>query len=133
MENSDLTKRHLLTNKMNVHLDALGAAMLDRVRGHVHRTDIITKDHSSNQQGMMKFAKELSYPATFGNSMSNRPVFCLGVGARNSGLAFGRPRHQVVAKIYRVTRCGATGVGTTGPISIRVGKNVNVCILYTCT
>jgi hypothetical protein len=42
MKNIDMAKRYLLLNKVYVGLDMLGAPMLDRVRVHINRIDIIT-------------------------------------------------------------------------------------------
>jgi hypothetical protein len=44
VKNPNMTKRHLLANEMNVNLDVLGAAMLNRVGGHVDSTDIVAED-----------------------------------------------------------------------------------------
>ena len=57
MENSNLTKRYLFSDKMNIELDMLSAPMLNRVRGHVDGADIVTKDDCSGRERMMKFAK----------------------------------------------------------------------------
>ena len=57
MKNSNLTKRDLFSNKINVDLDMLSTAMLNRVRSHVDGADIVTKDDCSGRERMMKFTK----------------------------------------------------------------------------
>ena len=46
MKNSNVTNSHLFPNKVNVQLDMLGAAMMNRVGGEVDRGDIVAVDHS---------------------------------------------------------------------------------------
>ena len=53
--------------------------------------------------------------------MRHRSVLHLGTGARHCGLAFGGPRHQVVAEKDTVVRGGASDVGAAGPIGVGVG------------
>ena len=85
MKNPNLNERHLLMNKVDVDLDVLRAAMLDRVAGHINNTDVITEDNSRGQKGTMKLEKKLTKPA----ALSHGSVLCLGTGARHRGLAFG--------------------------------------------
>jgi hypothetical protein len=54
VKNTDVAKRHLLPDKVNVDLDMLGAAMLNWVRSHVDCTDSVTKDNGCSMKGMMK-------------------------------------------------------------------------------
>ena len=41
--------------EMYVELNVLCALMLDRVGGHVNRTDVVTVDEGCGTQGVMKF------------------------------------------------------------------------------
>jgi hypothetical protein len=45
MKNSNVSKSHLFPNKMDVHLNMLGAAMVDRVGGEVDGGDVVAIDH----------------------------------------------------------------------------------------
>jgi hypothetical protein len=54
MKNTDLAERHLLPDEVDVYLDMFGAAMLNRIRSHVYRTDIIAEDNSRSSKRMMK-------------------------------------------------------------------------------
>jgi hypothetical protein len=87
---------------MNVDLNVLGATMLDRVGSHVDGTDIVAENHSRSGKRMMEFAKKLTYPAAFSNSMSNGPVFRLSTGPGDCSLPFRGPRDQVVTEIDTV-------------------------------
>jgi len=109
VKNPNLTERHLLTNKVDVDLDVLRAAMLDRVAGHIDSTDFIAEDNSRGRKGTMKLEKKLAKPAALGHDMSHGSVLRLGTGARHRGLAFGGPRHQVVTEIDTVARGRASG------------------------
>ena len=104
MKNPNLTERHLLTNEVDVDIDVLCAAMLDRVTGHVNSTDVITEDNSRGRKGTMKLKKKLAKPAALSHSMSHRSVLRLGTGERHRGLVFGGPGHKVVAEIDTIGR-----------------------------
>jgi hypothetical protein len=54
MKNTDLAERHLLPDEVDVDLDMFGATMLNWVRSHVYRTDIIAEDNSRSAKRMMK-------------------------------------------------------------------------------
>jgi hypothetical protein len=117
MQNSDLAKRHLFSNKVDVDLDVLGATMLYGVRSHIHST---AKNHSRSGEGMMKFAKELAYPAAFSNDMSNGPVFRLSTGSGDHSLPLRRPGDQAITEVDAITRHRPPSVRIARPIRIRV-------------
>ena len=98
MENSNLAESHLLTDEVDVNLDVLGTAVVDRVGCHVDSADVVTVDNCGNLQGNMKFLKELSKPTALGNHVSNSPVLGLRTGPGYRGLPFGRLGHQTVAE-----------------------------------
>jgi hypothetical protein len=54
MENTNLTKTHLLTHEVDVNLDVLHSAMLNGIISHVNRTDIVTEDNGRTRKRMMK-------------------------------------------------------------------------------
>ena len=45
MKYSNVSKRHLFPNKVDVQLNMLGAAMVDRVGGEVDGGDVVAIDH----------------------------------------------------------------------------------------
>ena len=110
MKNPDLTKRHLLPNEVDVNLNVLGATMLDRIRGHVDSTNVVTQDNRGRRQRAMKLTKKLTDPTTLNNNMSNRTVLRLGTGARHGGLSFRRPRDKVISEIDAVARRRASSI-----------------------
>uniref|UniRef100_A0A8R7PFY3 Uncharacterized protein n=1 Tax=Triticum urartu TaxID=4572 RepID=A0A8R7PFY3_TRIUA len=89
VKNPDLTERHLLANEVDVDLDVLRSAMLDRVTCHVNSTDVITKDNGRGRKRTLKLKKKLSKPAALSHGMSHGSVLNLGTGAGHRGLAFG--------------------------------------------
>jgi hypothetical protein len=103
MKNPNLTERYLFTNEMDINLDVLCTAMLDRVRGHVNGTDIVTKDNSRSTERAMKLLKKLTKPATLSHSMCHGTILGFGIGTRHRGLAFGGPGHEVVAEVDTVS------------------------------
>ena len=98
MKNTNFAESHLLANEVDVDLNVLGTAVVDRVGSHVDGADIVAVDHGSHLQRDMKFLKELAQPATLGDHMSNSPVLGLRTGPGHRGLSFGRPGHQAVSK-----------------------------------
>jgi hypothetical protein len=96
MESANLTESHLLTDEMDVDLNVLGSAVVDRVCCHIDSADVVTVDNSGDLQGNMKFPKKLSKPTTLCDHMSNSPVLGLRTGPGHCGLSFGRPGHQAV-------------------------------------
>ena len=98
MKNTNFAESHLLANEVDVDLNVLGPAVVDRVGSHVDSADIIAVDHGSHLQRNMKFLKELAQPATLGDHMSNSPVLGLRTGPGHRGLPFGRPGHQAVSE-----------------------------------
>ena len=69
MKNPNLTERHLLTNEVDVDLDVLRAAMLDRVTSHVNSTDVITEDNGCGRKRTMKLKNKPSKPAALSHDM----------------------------------------------------------------
>jgi hypothetical protein len=120
VKNADLAKRHLLTDKMDVDLNVLSTAMLNRVRCHVNCTDIVTEDHGGCSQRLMKLSQKLTYPAAFGNGVSDSPVLRLGTRTRDCSLAFRRPSDQVVAEVHTIPRSGPSCVRASSPVCVRV-------------
>jgi hypothetical protein len=55
MKNTDITERHALTNIVKINLQMFGALVLNRVRGHVDSTDVVTVNQGGAAQRGMKF------------------------------------------------------------------------------
>ena len=55
----------------------------------------------------MELPEKLAQPAALGDDT----VLRFSTGTRDGGVMFGRPRHQIVAKVDTVARHGAAGVG----------------------
>ena len=54
MEHTDLSQSHLFPNKVDVDLNVLGAAVANRVGGHVDSTDVVAKDNGRGGDGSMQ-------------------------------------------------------------------------------
>jgi hypothetical protein len=50
MKNTDMSERNLLPDEVDVYLDIFGATMLNWIRSHVYRIDIITGDKSQLEE-----------------------------------------------------------------------------------
>jgi hypothetical protein len=98
MENTNLAESHLLTDEMDVDLNVLGTAVVDRVGCHIYSADIIIVDNYGDLQWNMKFLKKLSKPTALSDHMSNSPVLGLRAGPGHHGLPFGRLGHQAIAE-----------------------------------
>jgi hypothetical protein len=57
MKDTDVTKRYLLPNEVDINLDMLGATVLNWIRSHVNRTNIVTEDDGRSIKVMMKLLK----------------------------------------------------------------------------
>jgi len=49
MENTDFTESHLLMDKMDVDLNVLGTAVVDRIGCHVNNVDVVTVDNGGGK------------------------------------------------------------------------------------
>jgi hypothetical protein len=47
MKNSNVPKGNTISNKVKIDLDVFGLVVLNRVRGHVDRTDVAAEDNCS--------------------------------------------------------------------------------------
>jgi hypothetical protein len=108
-----LTKCHSITNEVKIDLDVLGALVLNRVCGHVDDAKFVTKHDGGPRERSMKFLQELAEPSGLSDGVGDGVVLGLGAGARHGVLAFGRPRHQVIAEEDALAGDGATSVGAT--------------------
>ena len=84
----------MLPNEVDVELNMLRPAMMDRVSREVHCGDIVTVDN----RGLVNITKQLLEQLTelraFGNGIGHCPILRLGTRARHRGLSLGRPRYQ---------------------------------------
>ena len=115
-----MTKSYLFPNKVDINLNVLGTTMLDRIRGHVDSTNVVTEDNNGRRQRVMELPKELTDPTTLSNNMTNGAILCLGTGTRYSSWTFRRPRDKVVTKIDAVAGRRTLGVRAPSPICVLV-------------
>ena len=71
MKNTNITSGNPLANEVEVDLDVLGALMLNRVGGHVHRADVVTVDQDGSTERNVKFLEKLAQPRSLCNSIGN--------------------------------------------------------------
>jgi hypothetical protein len=55
MQNTYITEGDVLTEEVEINLNMLRTLMLNRVRGEVDRTDIVTIDNSGTLERRVKF------------------------------------------------------------------------------
>jgi nucleoside-triphosphatase THEP1 len=55
MQNTYITEGDVLTDEVEINLNMLRTLMLNRVRGEVDRTDIVTIDNSGTLERRVKF------------------------------------------------------------------------------
>ena len=73
-----MAQGNLITNKVYIHLNVFCPLMLDRVTGHVNRTDIVTIDNGGFGMGRLQLTKKVTDPTIFDDSVSHSAVLCLG-------------------------------------------------------
>ena len=86
MEHTELAKRHLLSNKMNVELDVLRALVMNRVRGHVHRRDVVAVGHGHLVDGAVELTEELPQLDALGRRVRHGAILRIRAGARDRRL-----------------------------------------------
>jgi hypothetical protein len=85
-------------NEANVDLDVLGALMLSRVCRHVDDANTVTKYGVARGRGDRVPQRELTDPYRLDNSVGDGVVLTFSTRVRHGVLAFGEPRHQVIAE-----------------------------------
>ena len=86
-----MTESHLFPNKVNVELNMLGAAMMNRIGGEVDGGDVVTIHHGGLVDRTRELLKKLSKPRTLGDRVCYNTILSLGTGAGDRGLPLGRP------------------------------------------
>ena len=81
MKDTNITSGNPLSDEVEVDLDVLGALMLNRVGGHVHRADIVTIDQDGSTERSVKFLEKLSQPRRLYNSIGDSAILSLSTGA----------------------------------------------------
>lgn len=99
-----MAKRDLLTNEVDIDLNVLGPTVLNRVGGHVHRTDVVIVDYGRRGERVMELLKALPKPTTIDDCMRHCRVLGLHTGARYSSLTLGQLGDEVVTEVDAVTR-----------------------------
>lgn len=90
MKHSDLTERDLFTHEVDVNLDVLHTAMMNRAGCHIDDTHIVAEDNHSMLEWMMKFLKKSVNPTTFSNNMGDNTILGFHTRPRDRGLALTR-------------------------------------------
>jgi hypothetical protein len=54
MENSNVPKRHKISNEVKIDLDVFGALVLNRIRGHVYGAVVVTEDNRGARKRSVK-------------------------------------------------------------------------------
>ena len=104
MKNSNVTEGNLLTDKVDIQLNVLGAPMMNGVGGEVDSRYVITKYHRGLVDGTRELGEKLTKPRALSHGVSHGTVLSLGAGAEHGGLPLGGPRDERRAKIDAVAR-----------------------------
>jgi hypothetical protein len=89
VKNSNVTEGNLLTNKVDVQLDVLGALMMNGVGGEVDSQHVVAEDHRSLVNGTRELGQKLTKPCALSHSVGHGAVLGLSIGARHGGLPLG--------------------------------------------
>ena len=125
MKNTNITSGNPLANEVEVDLDVLGALMLNRVGGHVHRADVVTVDQDGSTERNVKFLEKLAQPRSLCDSTSDDAILGFCTGVRDILLPLIRPRDQVVTEEHSKARGRLSRIRTTSPVSIRVDNQLS--------
>jgi hypothetical protein len=72
-----LAKRHMITHEMQINLHVFRPLMLNRVRGQIHITYIVTIHNGSPRGWMMELLQELAKPTRLSDAVRDRTIFSL--------------------------------------------------------
>jgi len=120
VENTDSPNSDPFADEVEVNFHVLGALVLDGVGGEVDGADVVAVDEAGGLQRLVQFLQELAKPGCLSNAVGNSPVFGLGAGPRDGGLALGGPRDEAVAEEDCIPGGGAMGVGAASPVGVGV-------------
>lgn len=90
----------------------LGATMMDRFGRHVEDANVVAVDNRRSSNRDLKLLKKPAKQTTLGDNIGHNTILCLSTGVGDSGVAFGGPGYQVVAKKNTVACCLEMGQPT---------------------
>lgn len=122
MEDAHFTKRHLLSNKVDVQLDVFSAMMMDGVRRHVYSADVVAINDGGGGDRLMKLRKQLAHPTALSDGMSDSPVLSFHAGAGDGRLSLEGPRDEIIPEVDAVAQRRASHVGAASPVGIGVHR-----------
>ena len=91
MKHSNNASSNQITNKMYVNLYVFSALVLNWVRGHVNRANIVTVDNHGFGGRTPKLTKQVRNPTRLNNSVGDAAILCLNTRLRDNPLSFGGP------------------------------------------
>jgi hypothetical protein len=118
VKNSNVTESNLLTNKVNIQLNMLGAAMMNGVGGEVDSEDVIAEDDSDLVNRAGKLREKLTKPRTLSHCIGHSSIFSLSAGPGDGVLALGRPGDRRRSKVDAVAGGRAPSVRAARPVCI---------------
>jgi hypothetical protein len=89
MKNSNVTESNLLTNKVDVQLNVLGATMMDEIGGEVDSGDIVAEDNGGLVNRNGKLREKLTKPSALSNCIGHNTILSLSARPGDDGLALG--------------------------------------------
>jgi hypothetical protein len=124
MEDTNAADGNVLTDKVKIILNMLGALVLNGVGGQVDGADIVVVDQSGSRQGAVQLHKQLSKPTCLCHNVGHVTVLHLRARTGDDVLTLRGPGDEIVTQEHRIARSGSVSVGTTDPISISVDDEV---------
>ncbi|GMP60350.1 hypothetical protein CsSME_00023252 [Camellia sinensis var. sinensis] len=114
----DSTTSDVLTNKMAVNLNVLGAIMKNIIVSNLKSTVIVTKEVSSTRGGNTHVSKKPTKPEKLLSSISQSTVFGLGTGTSSKRLFLAAPRNKRITQEKAKPSSRAAVSRIASPISI---------------
>jgi hypothetical protein len=84
-----VTESNLLTNKVDIQLNVLGATMMNRVDEEVDSQDVVSEEDGGLVNRTSKLIEELTKPSALSNCVGDGTILSLSTRPRDSGLSFG--------------------------------------------
>jgi hypothetical protein len=89
VKNSNVTESNLLTNKVDVQLNVLGATMMNGIGGEVDNGDVVAEDSGGLVNRTGELRENLTKPSALSNCIGHHTILSLSARPGDDGLALG--------------------------------------------
>lgn len=118
MKDIDVTERNSFANETKINFHMFCALVMDRISGKIYSANV------SALERIVKLAKELTKPASFGDCVCNATIFCFRTKPENGILMCGGPKYEIATKKNTVPQSRFACIQAAGPIGVRIRNKI---------